>query len=226
MYALTETEFRQEAEPFLRQVFVNNNAFDRPFAPNIIGRRIIYPCYSELEERLVNAVISAAAALGDSGCYLSLVGISGSYEDPNHCYIPLSEFIEAYAGTDEDKLIGTRLKMNPYGLETIIYSATGKWGILTSHEMYGLLGGSLEFIDQIRASVANLDEQVYGFLERLRGLLVVAGAYPPDVTRNKWLPGLLAHVYGLEEAQEILRQSDERWYKFGQMYHEPPDEFD
>jgi hypothetical protein len=45
MHVLTESQDRQEAEPILRQVFVNDYPFCQPFSPNIIARRVIYPCY-------------------------------------------------------------------------------------------------------------------------------------------------------------------------------------
>jgi hypothetical protein len=186
MHTLTEAEFRLEAEPFLRQVFINDDQFDQPFLPNIVGRRIIYPCGGYIAPPLINAVITAAANLGDTGCYISLLKTSASVEKPNHCYIPLLEFLEGYAGTPRsEQLIGVRLGMNPYGSESVIYSASGKWGILQSYEQYGLLGGSLEFIEEIRRSVPDLDEQVYGFLDRLRGLLLAAGIDPSDGTRNE-----------------------------------------
>lgn len=219
MHILTEAEFRLEAEPFLRLVFVNDNQFDRPFAPNVVGRRIIYPCEAYIEPPLIDAIIAAAANFGDTGCYISLLPTAYPGDKPSHCYIPLSQFLETYAGTEEDKLIGLRLEMNLYALDSVIYSASGKWGLMKSHERHGLLGGSPEFITEIQAAVPNLDEQVYGFLERLRLLLLDSGRNPPDVTRNKWLPGLLAHVYGQEVAEKILQEEARRRDKEEVLWH-------
>lgn len=207
MHTLTEAEFRLEAEPFLRQVFVNDKQFDQPFAPNVVGRKIIYPCEAVIESPLIDAVIAAAANLGDTGCYISLLPTAYPGDEPGHCYIHLSEFLRVYAGTkEEDVQLRLRLGMDIYWSDNVIYSASGKWGLMKSHERHGLLGGPPEFIEEIRAAIPDLDEQVYGFLERLRLLLVDTGRNPPDVTRNKWLPGLLAHVYGPEAAAKILQE--------------------
>ena len=206
MYTLTEPEFRQQAEPFLRQVFINDDQFDQPFTPDILGRRIVYPCNGCIESPLINAIVAAAAKFGDTGCYISLLPTKHPYGHNNY-YISLSEFMSVYAGTEEED-VQKRLSLDIqiYSLDLVIYSSSGKWGIMTSHERHGLLGGSLEFIEEIKAFVPKLDEQIYGFLERLRLLLVDTGRNPPDVTRNKWLSGLLTHVYGQQEAEKILQQ--------------------
>ncbi|EAZ93956.1 hypothetical protein CY0110_19212 [Crocosphaera chwakensis CCY0110] len=77
---------------------------------------------------------------------------------------------------------------------------------MTTEEHYGLLGGSLDFIEEIKTYVPNLDQQVYGCLERLRLLLVSTERKYPDVTINKWVPELLTHVYGQQEAEKILQK--------------------
>ncbi|MBD2044012.1 hypothetical protein [Microcoleus sp. FACHB-672] len=210
MYSLTEAEFRIKAEPFLRQVFVNDDAFDQPFSKRVVGRLIMYPCEYCIEPPIINAIIDAAANLGDTGCYISLYNTSTSSVEPNHCYIPLEDFIEAYTMSGGlERSIDFRLSMNPYGLDSIIYSASGKWGLITSHERHGLLGGPVEFIEEIRSAVPDLDRQVYGFLGRLRMLLEACQIFPADVTRNKWLQPLLIHVYGEEKAEQILLEAKE-----------------
>jgi hypothetical protein len=204
MHTLTEDKFNLEAEPFLRKIFVNDNPFKEPFSSEVIGRTIIYPCNGENDLLLIEALINAAVNLGDTGCYISLLPTGYPSDNLCHCYIPLSEFLEGYAGTEEDRLIGPRLGINPYELDSVIYSSQGKWGLMRSHERFGLLGGSPEFIEEIRGAVPDLDKQVYGLFERLRLLLLDCGLNPPDITRNKWLPGLLTHVYGAEVAEKLL----------------------
>jgi hypothetical protein len=206
MHPLTEPQFRQEAEPMLRKVFVNDNQFGQPFAPNVLGRIIIYPCNGYIESPLIDAIVATAQKFGDTGCYISLLPTKYPYGH-NNCYVPLPEFLSFYAGTaEEDIQKRLSLDMDVYSLDLVIYSSSGKWGVMTSHERHGLLGGSKEFISEIRADVPNLDQQVYGFLERLRLLLVATGRNPPDVTVNKGLSGLLAHVYGQQEGKRILQQ--------------------
>lgn len=206
MHTLTEDEFNLEAEPFLRKIFVHDNPFKEPFSSQVIGRTIIYPCNGIIESPLLEALIRVAVDLGDTGCYISLISTGYPEYGPAHCYIPLSEFLGGYSGTEEDRLIGPRLGINPYTLDSVIYSSQGKWGLMRSHERFGLLGGSPEFIEEIRGSVPDLDNQVYGFFERLRLLLWDCGVNPPDITRNKWLPMLLTHVYGAEVAEKLLEE--------------------
>ena len=204
MHILTEAEFHLEAEPFLRKIFVHDNPFKEPFSSQVIGRIIIYPCDGENDLLLIDALINAAVNLGDTGSYISLLPTGYPSDQISHCYISLSEFLEGYAGTEEDRLIGSRLGINPYTSDSVIYSAQGKWGLMKSHESFGLLGGSPEFIEEIRGAVQDLDKQVYGFFERLRLLLVDCDVNPPDITRNKWLPTLLTHVYGSQVAEKLL----------------------
>lgn len=215
MYALSEEQYQLEAEPILRKIFVNDNPFCQPFSDNMPSRIIVYPCAGDITEAMpVEAFVAAALKNGDIGCYISLCNGSATYDRPNHCYVPLTDFVEAYAGPCESKLIGIQLPgMNAYGLNSIIYSASGKWGMMLSDEKFGLLGGEPEFIEDIRAAFPDLDRQVYGFLGRLRFLLKGTEIVPPDVTRNKWLRPLLIHVYGEEKANQILLEEKEKSQK-------------
>jgi|JFJP01.1.fsa_nt_gi hypothetical protein len=201
MYTLSEDEFHREAEPALRQVFVSDEPFDEPFSPNVTARRIVYPCFEYIEPPLIDAIVAAAINVGDPGCYL--YNLWTGKEDLRHCYIPFSEFSAAYLGTgDINDLIGHKLGMIPDS-ENILYSPTGKWGIIVSHEHHGMLGGVVEFIEDIHRSIPDLDEQVYNFIEeRLRNH--DTGTFNTVVLR--WLPGLLAHVYGQIKAEEILQK--------------------
>ncbi|MEL4895158.1 hypothetical protein, partial [Crocosphaera sp. Alani8] len=107
MYTLTEPEFFQQAKPFLRQVFLNDNQFTGPFAPNILGRKIIFPCDGCLESPLIDAIIFTAEKIGDTGCYISLLPTEYPYKPSNKsgtCYIPLSEFISVYSGMEEENI--------------------------------------------------------------------------------------------------------------------------
>jgi hypothetical protein len=45
MYILTEKQYQIEAEPLLRQVFINEDPFDEPFSPNVNSRMLVYPLY-------------------------------------------------------------------------------------------------------------------------------------------------------------------------------------
>ncbi len=68
---------------------------------------------------------------------------------------------------------------------------------MTSHEHHGLLGGTLEFGEEIRKRIPDFDKQVYGFLEYWK-------YWKEKGTRIDWLPELLTHIYGQEIAAKLL----------------------
>ena len=199
MRALTHAEFQVEAEPMLYRVFETIKPLEVTFCAHITGRTIIYPCYSEIELPLIEAIISAAANLGDVGCYLwNFYSGEDKYQ---HCYVPLSEFLEGYLGpVNSDKLIGYKLDFNPYSREGAIYSATGKWGIRKCLDGFGILGGPQEFLAEIRQSVPDIDRQIYAFLRQLKNSRLLS----PRSKVFTWLPRLLTHVYGEAVAERIL----------------------
>ena len=206
MYTLTEAEFQQKAEPILRQVFDNDDAFGQPFSPLITKRKIIYPCNGSFDESIpLEVLVSAALAVGDEGCYIS--SLYRSEELPNHCFISLAEMLKGYSGCESpeeniDHLIGIRLGIDIYGLDSVVYSSQGLWGIMMSHERHGLLGGTPEFMDIIEASVPNLNTQVYGWFERFQDF---KASWEPTLD---WLPTILTHVYGRDVAQAMLQEAD------------------
>jgi hypothetical protein len=203
VHTLTDTEFHIKAEPLLRQVFIHEGAYQQPFAPDVTDRKIIYPCYGNFKEAVpVEALIAAATEIGDTGCYIS----RGIYSpgEPIHCYVPLSELYEGYAGEPgSDKLIGAQLGMHVYNIYITIFSDTGRWGILITDDGMALLGGTSEFIQALQKYVPNLDAQVHLFLESLQvlkddGLQLTI----------EWLPGLLTHIYGEEISQKLLQETE------------------
>ena len=136
MYILTEAEFQQKAEPILRRVFDNDDAFGQPFSPMITKRKIIYPCDGSFYESIpLEVLVSAALAVGDQGCYIS--SLYRSEELPNHCFVSLAEMLKGYAGCENpeeniDHSIGIRLGIDIYDLDSIVYSSQGLWGIMMS----------------------------------------------------------------------------------------------
>ncbi|EAZ92768.1 hypothetical protein [Crocosphaera chwakensis] len=90
-----------------------------------------------------------------------------------------------------------------FNAENVLYSPSGKWGLMTSHEYYGLLGGTHEFMDKIRRIIPNLDEQVYGFLK-----LWQQHKANNIGAKTDWLSGLLTQIYDKETALKILRKVD------------------
>ncbi|MCU0536388.1 MAG: hypothetical protein MUD14_21075 [Hydrococcus sp. Prado102] len=199
MHVLTEAQYKLEAEPILRKIFINDYPFGQPFSPNIIARRVIYPCYN-LEQPFLEALTEAATKQGDIGCYLSVFWqFESQFSD---CYILLSELFEGFISPIPEKRIEIKLDMLIIP-EYILYSAQGKWGLMISDEHHGLLGGSSEFIEVFYKFLPDFDNQAYNFLERMQDL-------KPDGSFKKldWLSGMLAHVYGQEAAKKMLQEME------------------
>lgn len=136
MHILTEAQYQAEAEPVFRQIFAtyDPSADDSIFTLNIASRRILHPCYGSVEPlSLMDAIIAAAANLGDTGCYILVDSLLQNR--PRHGYISLSEF-SADKSSPETQL-GLLLASDYF-----IYSECGKWGLALSGANYGLLGGS------------------------------------------------------------------------------------
>lgn len=201
MRSLTEDQFRAEAEPALRQVFSSDNPFDQqPFTPNIPVRRVVFGLEYDLKyiirPPLIDAVVAAASSIGDTGCYFTALLRMNQEADGefNHWYIPFSE-ISVYKKGDY------KVFRSAFNWENVLYSPQGKWGIMTSHESHGLLGGTQKFMDEVRRQIPNLDDQVYPFLK----------LWQHHKTHNKgaktdWLLGLLTQIYGDESASQMLRE--------------------
>jgi len=200
MRVLTEADYYQEAEPILRQVFIQDNPIEEVFASGIEERKIIYRYKYEIDSTLAEALIDAASRIGDRGCYLSLLWKTSRPNYVNHCYIPFSEFWSTYINKENESY--SRIRFFSVS-ENVLYSPQGKWGIMFSHEGYALLGGISGFMEKISNLLPNLDSQVYQFLEYLQ--YCQANYYGTQL--SWWLPRLLSHVYGPEMAQRILNET-------------------
>lgn len=199
MQTLTEAEYLSEAEPRLRQIFVHDNPITHPFSPSVSERLIIAPYKYVIEPPLTDAVINAASRIGDKGCYLSLLWRDKAGTEPAHWYIPLSEFRDAYV-EDENHQALIACENSFFSLrESAIYSSQGKWGIIVTHEWFGLLGGTPEFISVIRSSIPEIEQQVLKFLEHIKHCKESYGA----IATLEWVRPLLIHIYG-EELTKLL----------------------
>ena len=119
----------------------------------------------------------------------------------SHCYIPLSELLEFYTCSSEKARL-VDLQFN-YGAEFVLYPGSAKWVLLVSHEYYGLLGGSSEFIATFKQVCQNLDQQVKDFLSNYKYMEADGISLTLD-----WLPGLLTYVYGQEIAEKLLKEAE------------------
>jgi hypothetical protein len=193
MYTLTEAQYRLESEPILRKIFINDDPSDSPFMSEVKSRRIIFDYHYLLEPPLTDAITSAGLKSGDAGCYISSLWRPGpeyrESKEPYHWYLPWSEFELYYEG-----YLGSI-----YG-EHVLYSPEGKWGVMISDTHYGLLGGTIDFVEEVNRNFPELDQQVYQLLEYFRDFK----ANYEQATLG-WLPGVLSNVYGDEKTSSMLQ---------------------
>lgn len=212
MQTLTEAEYLSEAEPILRQIFVHNDPFTHPFSSSVSERLIIAPYKYVIDPPLIDAVINAASRVGDQGCYLSLLWKDKDRTEPAHWYIPLSEFHDAYVENENHQaLIACE---NPFFSlrESAIYSAQSKWGIIVTHEWFGLLGGTPEFISVMRSSIPDIEQQVLKFLKHIKHCKESYGA----IATLEWVRPLLIHIYGEELTKLLMLKAGlARWKQKG-----------
>ncbi|MEC4853420.1 MAG: hypothetical protein SAJ12_20765, partial [Jaaginema sp. PMC 1079.18] len=113
----------------------------------------------------------------------------------NHFYIPFSEINLYYSYENfPDDLKWISLS------ENILFSPSGKWGVITSHEHHALIGGTQEFIDRIIANIPEIQNQVYEFLEFWK-------YHKSSGIDVGWMRPLIEHIYGQEKACRILKNS-------------------
>ncbi len=198
MYILSDQQYKTYVEPIVYKIFVNGDRYKECFQPHITHKVILYPCYEKIEITIVSALEKGASIVGDTGCYLSFPWEFGT--GLSNCYIPLSELVEFYTCSSEQaKFMSNQLAYSP---EYTLLSENGKWGLTVSHEYYGLLGGSFEFITTFKQNCLNLDQQVKEFLQNYCSFKDAGIAPTLD-----WLPKLLTYVYGQETAEQMLKEA-------------------
>lgn len=118
------------------EVFVSTDPFGWPFSSALDFGRILFPidgCHLSREQ--FDAIAQVAAISGETHCYLAVIegsASSGVTTDDDIFLINLADY-DGYAGLH-------------LTLENAIYSLSGTWGLLLSHEMHAVLGGSSDVV--------------------------------------------------------------------------------
>jgi len=156
-----------------RRVFSANDAFSWPFRETIEVGRVFYPsdgCH--LTRGQYSALVDAIQCAGETGFLLSVVeseGLSFLDRDWGHWSCDLPSYGEYSA-----------LNLT---LENALYSKDGHWGVLISHEMHALVGGTETFMTA-------LDDRYRGWGDDLR-MLREAWSDNPN---SDWLESTLSRV--------------------------------
>ena len=72
----------------------------------------------------------------------------------------------------------------PLVLENAIYSIKGNWGIVISHEDHGVVGGTEEFINQVREQYPQASSEIVDLKEAWQ-----------DNPNNHWIQNILPKVF-------------------------------
>ncbi|NEP61730.1 MAG: hypothetical protein F6K31_33055 [Symploca sp. SIO2G7] len=190
--SLSSKEFLGEVKPAYDKIFADDNPFSpHPFASSIESRKILFDWDYKyvVAPPLLNAIVTAAVAVGDSGLYI--FGNMPADTDKS-VYLPFSE-IELYASRREPLEAITAFEQN-------LISPQGVWGIKTSHETHMLLGSTKQFFEELKTLLPDIDEQANVFLEHWQEIKANDGT-----STDGWLPGLMQQVYGADEAAEKLK---------------------
>ncbi len=198
MRILTDDEYYFEAEPKLRQVFLNENPKLPQFGSNAEEVKLLYEYFPPNIE-VVNALVSTASHMGDSSLYLSIVNVVDFNSSMiKHWWIPFEE-ISTYLSID------TNTFGLSYQLESVIFSPQGKWALMSSFERYAILAGTQDFIQNFSEHFPDIDRQILGYLKIFRECINKDGIEKANIA---WLGNFLKSVYTIEEAKEILEISE------------------
>jgi hypothetical protein len=155
----TQAELDILREQFFR-AFKDVDPFGEMFMDSIEERQIICPFDSyALDKKQFNALILSIMAVGDKGFYITEI-------EPIDCfgvvvppfYQPRSWHFELPITYEEYEQIG-------FYLETAVYSPTGRWGLMISHEDHAVIGGSKLFINTFNENYPNSKKGYDYFLE-------------------------------------------------------------
>ncbi len=136
-----------------RRVFKTNDAFTWPFGQEFEVGRVFYPtdgCHLTIEQ--YSAVLGAIQRVGERTFFLSVVEseeLAFLDREWGHwsCSIPsYQEYCDRHLT-----------------LENALYSKDGRWGVLISHEMHAVIGGT-------KAFMTALDDHYQGWADDIRML--------------------------------------------------------
>lgn len=127
-------------------LFQSNDPFGEVFRDSMPVRLILCPTNGYyLNQHQFNAMIRTAKAINESHIFLSEIeGINSFSEQPNENGYVGSHF-EVSVPCNYEDYINTML-----AVENALYSPTGQWGIIISHEEHAVIGGERSFMEKFK----------------------------------------------------------------------------
>jgi hypothetical protein len=195
---LSEEEYQSEARSALLKLCnTEYPEFDTPFSNQVERAIVLMDYWGVIEGHFLQPIIQAASKLGDQGFFLSVpypqtinVNIDTYWR---HWYVPFED-IREYEQITESSIY-----------KHIHYSPQGAWGILSSDEPFGILGGPKGFIDEICRLAPEIEKGAYEFLDYMNWIVEIGPRDAPPVDVS-WVRRLLVNIYGTERAEELLRE--------------------
>jgi hypothetical protein len=199
MELISVEEYQKNVEPALMKVFKDcifpcTGATSCPFQDSIKSRAFLFAASDNAfyENPIFwNALSSAIIKSGDTEVFE---------------IDTLDDFYRKYSLSSEKSL------PEMYSPYRVICSLQGNWGLLFDIDGLSLLGGSTSFINNIRKSFPEIDQQIYYYFKYVKQeiewykknnfYLDNLVSWIPD-----WLPDTLIHIYGEKKAQELLNEA-------------------
>jgi hypothetical protein len=200
MRFLTAADYRTEAEPALRKVFLNDSLCYQQFGVNAESRKFLYE-YSPPDREIIEAIARAASNLGDDGFYLSVLGIQRFDEaiEFDNWWISFSEVSIYLSNNSEIFHYADRL-------EHAIYSPQGKWGLMWTFGCLGILAGVDEFVGQVCQYLPQIERRARDYLKDISESKTEWGEHISVIDRLDWIPGLFDRIYGRESTEKMLQE--------------------
>jgi hypothetical protein len=168
--------------------------FVAPFTSQIPFRAIVYPVGYVLHPDEFQAVSGAAAIAGDDRLFAALL------EEEGRPHFVLQSSFEDYEAL-------------PIAGENALYGPSGTWGLMTSHLDHCVIGGTRPFFDHLSSTFPAIEpgrapgepgREPIAFADQVHEFLRDRFRSGKENAVQSWLPELLTHVYGSQEASRLL----------------------
>jgi len=186
---LSPQQFEKVAELALKQIFKALDPENEPFQDKVEEKLILDLVGFWLNEEQFRSLCVAAQAVGDQVLMYSVVrGYLGGPElMPYYTWeLQLWDY-SAYCDADDEP--PPKEKDIGIPLDRVLYSPSGKWGILLP-DLFALVGGSAPFVRRFKEEYARWRQDLDRFIEARTEAAKKRNA---DMA---WVPSLLHHMYG------------------------------
>jgi len=196
-------ETRQEMKQCFDIVFKSNNPFEEPFQDQLQERILLYTQGFYLTKRQFEALMNTLKTLGETTFYISNV----TSDDFSRIFVP-----DIYSN-DHFKL-SCDISYEDYRnhlifLDNALYSSSGKWGVIISHEDHSIIGGTGEFMALFKKFYPYSDYDLKKFIEMWK---LNQRTYKVELL---WMPRLLAYVNSFTKSRTKI--APEKWKQMSQL---------